>query len=64
MARAGRVPGAKKVRREWRFPAGRCDILSIPPPATLSVVEPRQRRRSAVSRRTWIATLRSSGGHD
>jgi hypothetical protein len=26
MARAGRVPGARKVGREWRFPAGAMEI--------------------------------------
>jgi hypothetical protein len=63
MARAGRVPGAKKVGREWRFPAGRYDILPVRPKASLSVVEPRRRQRSAVSRRTSVSILRSAGGH-
>lgn len=63
MARAGRVPGAKKVGREWRFPAGRYDILPVRPKASLSVVEPRVPRRSAVSRHASVALLQSAGGH-
>lgn len=29
MARAGRIPAARKVGREWRFPAGDVDVLPI-----------------------------------
>jgi hypothetical protein len=63
MAHAGRVPGAKKVGREWRFPAGRYDILPVRPKASLSVGEPRRRRRSAVSRSASVVLLRSAGGY-
>jgi hypothetical protein len=63
MARAGRVPGAKKVGREWRFPPGRYDILPVRPKASPSVIEPRRRRRSAVSRHASVALLRSAGGY-
>lgn len=61
MARAGRVPGARKIGREWRFPASRCEILPVRPNASLSMVEPR-RGRTAASRRASVTLLRSVGG--
>jgi hypothetical protein len=54
-ARAGLVPGARKVGREWRFPAGQLDILpaaqppSNPPPPTRSRRPPTTERRSVTA---------------
>lgn len=64
MARAGRVPGAKKVGREWRFPTGRTDILPIRPEASL--IKPGPQRRSPVMgrRRASVTALRAAGGHE
>jgi excisionase family DNA binding protein len=46
MARAGRIPAARKIGREWRFPAGELDIR--PPastgPVALAARAPRARR--------------------
>ena len=63
MARAGRVPGARKVGRGWRFPADQTDVLPVRPESRLSVLMPRPARRSAVARRASVAELRAAGGH-
>jgi Helix-turn-helix domain len=57
MARAGRVPSARKIGREWRFLAGACEVL--PPPATPPLRLPSApRERRAVRARPSIAAIR------
>lgn len=57
MARDGRIPGAMKVGREWRFRADLCEIL--PPRAAAVEVGPGAApRRSAAPARTSIAAIR------
>jgi|SRR5947209_18238807 len=46
MARAGRVPGARIVGREWRFPAD-CEVLPLVAPVTPAAPAPAPRRRPA-----------------
>lgn len=58
IARAGCVPGAKKVGREWRFPPGRTDILPIRPEASL--LNPGSQRRSSVTDRRRLGDGASS----
>jgi hypothetical protein len=43
-ARAGRVPSAEKVGREWRFPPGPCEILPLGAPLTSDRPAPPRRR--------------------
>jgi excisionase family DNA binding protein len=56
MARGGRIPSAAKVGREWRFPAGDCEILQ---PGTPVTVTPRAARpRHIATGRRSIAVIR------
>ena len=57
MAREGRVKGAEKVGREWRFPTGRLEIG--PPPCRSVSAEPAPAARRAPRReRTSFAAIR------
>jgi excisionase family DNA binding protein len=56
MARAGRIPSATKVGREWRFPAGACEVLPMPV-STLPQPTACRANRVAVARNS-IAAIR------
>lgn len=56
MAHAGRVPGARKVGRAWRFPPGQCEVLPLVTPLTPDAPAPAPRRRPAPRRS--IAAIR------
>ncbi len=57
MAREGRVKGAEKVGREWRFPTGRLEI-SPPPCRSLSTESAPAVRRAPRRERASFAAIR------
>jgi hypothetical protein len=57
MAREGRVKGAEKVGREWRFPTGRLEI-SAPPCRLVSTESAPATRRAPRRERTSFAAIR------
>lgn len=57
MSRDGRVPGARKVGREWRYPADRSEILPIAGGASTASA-PASARRAATIRRASVAAIR------
>jgi len=60
MARAGRIPGAKKVGREWRFPADRSDVrpVATQTPASSRLLEPARAPRRRDVGRASVAAIR------
>lgn len=56
MARGGRIPAATKVGREWRFPAGACQVL--PPSGSALAPQPAPRARRIVSPLGSVAAIR------
>jgi hypothetical protein len=55
MAREGRIPGARKVGREWRFPPGQCEVLPLVAPVTPDAPTRAPRRRPHSPRRSVSA---------
>lgn len=58
MAREGRLPGAVKVGRGWRFPAA---SLAVRPPARPHDGAPAPRRRAAPDGRASVRAIRGGG---
>jgi excisionase family DNA binding protein len=57
MAREGRIPGATKVGREWRFPAQQTEILSAGGASPAQAHHSSQPRRRTVERSS-VAAIR------
>jgi excisionase family DNA binding protein len=57
MARNGRIPGAIKAGRAWRFRADCSKILPLEPPTSMPDSPAPRRRRSAPARRS-VAAIR------
>jgi len=58
MVREGRIPGARKQGREWRFPA---DDLQILPKVQVHRGAPLARRRNAASTSSVVDAIRYAG---
>lgn len=59
MAREGRLPGAVKIGKGWRFPAG--SLAVRPPPARPAAEAPAPRRRAAAGGRASVRAIRGEG---